>query len=72
MSEGEDYAELVGTMVQFGYLFDIDNHGIEALLKIETDMTTAYFAVQGEKIMRLNFTEELFQNTTETFLNLHQ
>lgn len=72
MTEGEDYVELVGTMVTFGYLFDIDNHGIEALFKIETDMMTAYFAVQGEKIMRLDFSEELFKNTTDTFLSLHQ
>lgn len=46
--QGEDYKELAGTTVKFGYLFDIDNHGIEALFKVITDKTTAYFAVQTE------------------------
>lgn len=72
MVQGEDYEELAGTTVKFGYLFDIDNHGIEALFKVITDKTTAYFAVQGENMMRLNFNEELFQSTTETFLSLHE
>lgn len=26
--QGEDYEELADTTVQFGYLFDIDNHGL--------------------------------------------
>lgn len=72
MVQGEDYEELAGTTVKFGYLFDIDNHGIEALFKVITDKTTAYFAVQSENMMRLNFNEELFQSTTETFLSLHE
>lgn len=72
MTAGEDYEELVGTTVQFGYLFDIENHGIEALFKVITDKTTAYFAVQGEKMIRLDFNEELFQSTAETFLSLHE
>lgn len=70
--QGEDYEELAGTTVQFGYLFDIDNHGLEALFKITTDKTTAYFAAQGEKLILLNFNDELFQSTTETFLSLHE
>lgn len=72
LSHKEDYNDLAGTTVQFGYLFDIDDHGIEALFKVITDKTTAYFAVQGEKMMRLNFNEELFQSTTDAFLSLHQ
>lgn len=70
--QGEDYEELAGTTVQFGYLFDIDNHGLEALFKITTDKTTAYFAAQGKKLILLNFNDELFQSTTETFLSLHE
>lgn len=70
--QGEDYEELAGTTVTFGYLFDIDNHGLESLFKIITDKTTAYFAAQGEKLMRLDFNDELFQSTTETFLSLHE
>ena len=69
--QGEDYGELANTKCEFGYLFDIENHGIEALFKLTTDKTTAYFAAQGDKLMRLDFNEELFQTTVEGFLELH-
>ena len=71
LEEGTDYQNLLYTKVQFGYLFDIEDHGIEALFKVTTDQTTVYFAVQGQSLLRLNFSEELFQDTTETFLTLH-
>ncbi len=70
--QGEDYGELANTKCEFGYLFDIDGHGIEALFKLTTDKTTAYFAAQGDKLMRLNFNEELFKSTTEGFLEMHK
>lgn len=69
--QGEDYGELANTKVEFGYLFVIDDHGIESLFKLETDKTTAYFAAQGDKLMRLNFTEELFRSTIDGFLEMH-
>lgn len=69
--QGEDYEELANTQVMFGYLFMIEDHGIEALYKITTDKTTAYFAAQGDKLMRLNFNEELFQTTVDGFMDLH-
>ncbi len=69
---GEDYGELANTQCEFGYLFDIEGHGIEALFKLTTDKTTAYFAAQGDKLMRLNFNEELFKSTTEGFLEMHK
>lgn len=72
LAEGEDYTELANTGCEFGYLFNIEGHGIEALFKLETDKTTAYFAAQGDKLMRLNFNEELFRSTTEGFLSMHQ
>ncbi len=71
LEEGSDYNELAYTKVEFGYLFDIDDHGIEALLKVITDKTTAYFAVQGTSMMRLNFSDELFKTTVEGFMNFH-
>lgn len=67
-----DYMEIANTMCTFGYLFDIEGHGIEALFKLKTDRKTAYFAVQGDKLIRLNFNEELFKSTTEDFLELHK
>lgn len=67
--QGTDYKELANTKCVFGYLYDIRDHGIEALYKLETDMTTAYFAAQGDKLMRLNFNEELFQTIVDGFLD---
>lgn len=69
--QGEDFGELANTQCEFGYLFDIEDHGLEALFKLTTDKTTAYFAAQGDKLMRLNFTEELFRSTAEGFLDIH-
>lgn len=71
LAQGEDYEQLANTQVTFGYLFDIDDHGLEALYKITTDKTTAYFAAQGDKLMRLNFNEGLFQSTVDGFLGMH-
>lgn len=72
LREGEDYRELAYAQCQFGYLFVIEDHGLEALFKITTDKGTAYFAAQKQSLLRLCFTEELFQNAAETFLSLHQ
>jgi hypothetical protein len=71
LEEGSDYIDLAYTTVQFGYLFDIEDHGLEALLKVITDKLTAYFAVQGTSMMRLNFSDELFETTVAGFLDLH-
>ena len=71
LSEDMDYKNLEYTKVEFGYLFDIDGHGIEALFKVITDKTIKYFAVQGTKMIMLDFSEELFQTTVDGFLNLH-
>ncbi len=72
LREGEDYQELAYAQCQFGYLFVIEGHGLEALFKLMTDKGTTYFAAQKQSLLRLHFTEELFQNATETFLSLHQ
>lgn len=71
MQNGVDYEDLAYLKVEFGYLFQIEGHGIESLLKISTDKTIAYFAVQKAKMLRLNFSEELFKSTVEGFLKLH-
>ncbi|HBI85888.1 MAG TPA: hypothetical protein DDX71_06335 [Ruminococcus sp.] len=71
LKEGEDYDNLAGLTLQFGYLFVIEGHGVEALFKIITDKATLYFAAQGNQLMRLDFNEALFQSTTAGFLDLH-
>ena len=70
--QGEDYEELVNTQVTFGYIFMIDGHGLEALYKITTDKTTAYFAAQGDKLMRLTINEDMFDSVVEGFLSAHR
>lgn len=72
LKQGEDYGQMGAFPCEFGYLYDIEEHGVEALFKLTTDQTVCYFAAQKESLMRLDFTEELFQSTTEGFLNLHQ
>ncbi|MCI9524136.1 MAG: hypothetical protein HFF01_03695 [Erysipelotrichaceae bacterium] len=71
LQEGIDYEELAYTKIEFGYLFDFEKHGIESLFKVITDKRTIYMAVQGIKMLRLEFSEELFQDTIHTFLKLH-
>ncbi len=70
--KGVDYIDLAYTTVTFGYLFDIDNHGIEALFKVITDKDTFYFAAQVDKFMRLEFNEGLYQTTVDGFLSIHK
>ncbi len=72
LTQGKDYEELAGLQCQFGYLFQIEDHGLEALFKVTTDKGVIYFAAQKTSLMRLNFTEELFRGTTETFLEMHK
>lgn len=71
LKQGEHYNDLAYTTVEFGYLFDIDDHGLEALFKVITDKGTFYFAAQKESLLSLDFNEALFQTTTEGFLDLH-
>ena len=71
LKQDEDYNSLSSMAVEFGYLFDIDKHGIEALFKITTDKGTFYFAAQKASVTRLDFNEELFKNVTRKFLEMH-
>lgn len=70
--QGVDYEDLAFTEVEFGYLFVIENHGLEALYKITTDKGVFYFAAQEEKLMSVEISEAMFKATTETFLEMHQ
>ena len=36
-----------------------------------TDKGTAYFAAQGDQLLRLSINEALFEGLTATFLELH-
>ncbi len=71
LKQGEHYNNLAYTTVEFGYLFDIDEHGLEALFKITTDKGIFYFAAQKQSLITLNFNEALFKTTTDGFLDLH-
>lgn len=67
----KDYEQFNNTMCEFGYLFSIKGHGLEGLFKIITDEKTYYFAVQKNKLIGLDFNEELFYMTRDVFLSLH-
>jgi len=71
LEKDKDYNERTNTIVEFGYLYDFEGHGIEALMKVITDKDTIYFAVQGTKMMSVNLTEELFNTTVEGFMKIH-
>ena len=71
LAEGTDYENLAGTTCRFGYLFQIDGHGLEALFQLVTDKGTAYFAAQGDQLLRLSINEALFEGLTATFQELH-
>jgi len=70
LAQGEEYENLAYTAFEFGYIFTIEDHGLEALFKVTTDKGTYYFAAQKQSIMRLNINEEFFKATTSQFLEL--
>lgn len=72
LAEGEGYHQTADIEYEFGYLFDIDGHGLESLFKIMTDKGTFYFAAQKESLIRLDLSEQRFQSTIDAFLSLHQ
>lgn len=69
---GKDYETLAYTKVEFGYLFDIENHGIESLFKVITDKDTYYFAVQGTNLLRLTLNEELYKGYVDAFYDIRK
>ncbi len=71
LEKEKDYNELANTKVEFGYLYEFENHGIEALMKVITDKDTIYFAVQGQQMMRLDLSEEVFNTYVEGFMKIH-
>ena len=72
MLSGDGDNENAGPVqVEFGYLFDIERHGTEALFKVSSPVSTAYFAVQGNQLIRLDLSEELFRDTAAAFLEMH-
>lgn len=72
LDKDKDYSELANTIVEFGYLYDFEGHGIEALMKVITDKGTVYYAVQGTKMMRLDLSEEIFNTYVEGFIKIHE
>ena len=71
LKAGEDYDNIEDISFGFGYLYVVDGRGYEALFKIVTDKKTFYYAAQKNKIMRLSFNEEAFNDTVKKVLDLH-
>ncbi len=55
LNPGEDYNALNHTKVRFGYLFQVEDRGIQAVSLIMTDKTTAYFYRAGIRPVSLEF-----------------
>ena len=72
LSQGEHYESLADLSVEFGYLYEFEGHGIEALIKVITDKGTYYFAAQKSSIIRLDFDEAKFKLAVESFLGIHE
>jgi len=64
-------AEMAGHTTEFGYLYDIEGVGIEALFKIVTGRQTHYVSIQRSAILRLNLNEASFRNAVKAFKELH-
>ena len=71
LNEGIDYNELLYTKIEFGYLYEFENHGLESLFKVITDKRIIYFAIQGTKILRLELNEELYNAYVDGFMKLY-
>jgi hypothetical protein len=71
LKQGEHYDELAGLQLEFGYLFTIEDHGLEALFRITTDKQTIYFAAQKNKLMMLNIDEAQFNAYTRAWYEYH-
>lgn len=63
--------DLAGITVEFGYVLQLKNHGIEALYKIIKDETVFYFAFQQKTLRHVGISEKQFQSVTATMLDMH-
>lgn len=71
LREGEDYTQLNGLSCTFGYLYEFEGHGVEALFYITTDRGCFYFAAQGSSLKWLDINKEQFQAYQQSFLEMH-
>jgi ligand-binding sensor domain-containing protein len=71
MRPGVHYDDPSGFAVVFGYLFEIDGRGIEALFKVSTDKGLYYFAAQKGSVIMLDMDENTYQFHVEVFLDRH-
>ncbi len=69
--KGRDYGSFSDLRAEFGYIFIIEDHGIEALFKISAPRGTFYFLAHGDMIAALDFDEQLFKSTVDAFLSFH-
>lgn len=71
LKQGEDYDNIENISFGFGYLYVIESGGYNALFKVVTEKKTFYYAAQKNKIMRLSFNEDAFNDTVKKVLDLH-
>ena len=56
---------------EYGYLYNIDGHGLEGLFKIKKDGRIFYFAIQGDRMQMLNLNEQQYDAYTQSFIAMH-
>ena len=64
----DDFADVE---VEFGYLFMIEGHGLEALFKIEKNDDVYYFAAQQAELMLVDINEGQYDATVDRMVSQH-
>lgn len=65
----EDYNNIE---CEYGYLYNIPNHGYEGLFKIKKLDKIYYFSVQGEELKMINLDEDHFIAYRDSFIEMHK
>lgn len=63
--------DLTNIKAEFGYVFVMENHGLEALFKIIKDNSIYYFAAQQQELKMLSLDEDLYRAYVEQTLEMH-
>ena len=67
--EGKDYQNINSLKSSFGYCIYGVNDELEALYKVTTDLSVAYFQAIHGKVLRLNLDEEKYNWAVQVFYN---
>lgn len=69
LNKEKDYGDISSLKCIFGYCVTGVDGELEALFKIETDKTVAYYQAIKGNIKRLNISEEMFNSAIDIFFS---